>query len=162
MLFFTFLFFSFFFPFFLVIFHTKNCFTVQGLFPGPPEARAPILSIGCTGLWTPLPVGHGGISIWLPAQYVHICPSVPPPKPHPIPTPLRLAAGQLSIIISYCILSSFCHIASYFNIVYHFSSTFIIVAYSKSTRLAAFKMRTGIRKGTLACGTISTGEVQLS
>ena len=27
---------------------------MQGLFPGPPEARAPILSIGCTGLCTPL------------------------------------------------------------------------------------------------------------
>ena len=33
----------------------KKCFvTVQEPFPDPPEAQAPVLSIGCTGLGTPL------------------------------------------------------------------------------------------------------------
>ena len=37
----------------------KKCFyCIQGLFPGPPEARARILSIGCTGLCTPLHVQY--------------------------------------------------------------------------------------------------------
>ena len=46
-------FFFFFFPLFSCDLKKKN-YTIQGPFPGPPEARAPILRIGCTGLCTAL------------------------------------------------------------------------------------------------------------